>query len=129
MPIQLSFIGYYVSQSFYSIIPRTNGVLYFNHFEVIVCLSMFPGTALDGLYNRFREVGKNTYKGYLFNSLKVLVDHGYITKSGTGYFLTDKSLVLISKVERKLQSILKEKGLIETKPVGRPNRGGNMKDL
>ena len=121
--------SHFINQAFQSVIPRSNRTIYTNHFDLLVCLYLHPNIADQRIYFYLLGVGKFYFKGHITKSLANLLAKGFVTVDNGKYQVTDKALLLIAKVERKLQSILKEKGLLEVKPVGRPNRGGNMKEL
>lgn len=109
--------------------PRNAGGLFLTHYDIILLLHIHGSLTETSMYVLLRSVHRSTMKGYISTNLSYLLSSGYVIKVAGKYQVTDKALLLIAKVERKLQSILKEKGLLEVKPVGRPNRGGNMKDL
>jgi DNA-binding PadR family transcriptional regulator len=121
-------IAYYYNRSFFSVIPHKNELTIY-HFDILLLLQSTPNIAADGIYKSLRKDWRTQWLGSIYKALDYLHSSGYVSKTGTKYQVTDKSLLLIAKVERKLQAILKEKGLLEVKPVGRPNRGGNMKEL
>lgn len=129
MFINSTITGYYLPLAFYSVIPRNVGGLFLTHYDIILLLHISGPLTEASMYVLLRSVHRSTMKGYINTNLTYLLQTGYVVKVAGKYQVTDKALLLIAKVERKLQAILKEKGLIEVKPVGRPNRGGNMKEL
>lgn len=103
--------------------------LYLPQYDILFTLHLYGSLAPSAIYTLLRSHVRFSQYGFVAKNVSLLLAGGYVYQVGTKYHVTDKSLLLIAKVERKLQAILKEKGLIEVKPVGRPNRGGNMKEL